>query len=173
MSEASSNVAEAIKMAMQLEEEGYAFFKEAAEKTDNKLGKEMFESLAAAEMKHKETFRKMFDSMSNTEGWRTVATELRSTTKVPVFSEAKGRMKAEREPGELEALRQAMEIERKAIDFFNDVKSRATDETAKEIFDKIRQEEEFHHALLQAQYDSVTGSGFWLDTAEFRMDGMY
>lgn len=27
--------------------------------------------------------------------------------------------------------------------------------------------------LLQAQYDSVTGSGFWLGSAEFQMDGKW
>lgn len=173
MGEASSQVAEAIRTAIQMEKEGYAFFHQAAEKTNNKLGKEMFERLAAEEIAHMETFRKMFDSMSDTEDWRAVASELKSVTTPPLFSEAKNKMKAERDPGEVEALRQAMEIERKAIEFFNEAKSKANDETAKEIFEKIRQEEEYHHALLQAQYDSVTNSGYWLDVAEFRMDGMY
>jgi hypothetical protein len=27
--------------------------------------------------------------------------------------------------------------------------------------------------LLQAQHDSVTKSGFWLDSAEFQMDGKW
>ncbi|TET44460.1 DUF2202 domain-containing protein [candidate division TA06 bacterium] len=173
MGEASPQVAEAIRTAIQMEKEGHAFFHQAAEKTNNKLGKEMFERLAAEEIAHMETFRKMFDSMSDTEDWRAVASELKSVTTPPLFSEAKNKMKAGREPGEVEALRQAMEIERKAIKFFNEAKSKANDETAKEIFEKVRQEEEYHHALLQAQYDSVTNSGYWLDVAEFRMDGMY
>jgi len=173
MGEASPQVAEAIRTAIQMEKEGHAFFHQAAEKTNNKLGKEMFERLAAEEIAHMETFRKMFDSMSDTEDWRAVASELKSVTTPPLFSEAKNKMKAGREPGEVEALRQAMEIERKAIEFFNEAKSKANDETAKEIFEKVRQEEEYHHALLQAQYDSVTNSGYWLDVAESRMDGMY
>ena len=173
MSEASPKVAEAIKMAIELEKEGYAFFRSAAAKTNNKLGKEMFERLADEEIKHMETFRKMFDSISKAEDWQEVVSHLKGVKKVPVFSEAENKMKAEREPGEVEALREAMEIERKAIDFFNNAKENSNDETAREIFERIKQEEEFHHALLQAQYDSVMGAGFWLDTAEFRMDGMY
>ena len=47
------------------------------------------------------------------------------------------------------------------------------DAVAKEIFEKIADEERFHYDLLQAQYDSVTGSGFWLDSSEFQMDGKY
>jgi len=173
MSEASPKVAEAIKMAIELEKEGHAFFKAAASKTNNKLGREMFERLADEEIKHMETFRKMFDSISRAEDWREVVSHLKGVKKVPVFSEAEKKVKAEREPTEVEALREAMEIERKAIDFFNKAKADSNDEVAKEIFEKIKQEEEFHHALLQAQYDSVMGAGFWLDTAEFRMDGMY
>ena len=173
MGKASPQVAQAIETAIQMEKEGQAFFHQAAEKTNNKLGKAMFERLAAEEITHMETFRKMFDSMSNTEDWHAVSTQLRSISKPPVFSDAKNKMKAEREPGEVEALRQAMEIERNAIEFFKDAKSKTDDETVKEIFEKIRQEEEYHHALLQAQYDSVTNSGYWLDTAEFHMDGMY
>ena len=47
------------------------------------------------------------------------------------------------------------------------------DPVAKEILNQICDEERFHYDLLQAQYDSVTNDGFWLDSAEFRMDGKY
>lgn len=38
---------------------------------------------------------------------------------------------------------------------------------------KERIEKKGHYDLLQAQYDSVTNSGYWFDVAEFRMDGKY
>jgi len=41
------------------------------------------------------------------------------------------------------------------------------------MFNRICDEERLHYDLLQAQNDSVTNSGFWLDVAEFRMDGKY
>ena len=47
------------------------------------------------------------------------------------------------------------------------------DPIASEIFRKISEEEKFHYDLLQAQHDSLTNSGFWLDSAEFQMDGKY
>jgi rubrerythrin len=66
-----------------------------------------------------------------------------------------------------------MELERKAIDFFEKSTREATVPQAKEIFDKICEEERLHYDLLQAEYDSVTKSGFWFDVAEFRMDGKF
>ena len=49
----------------------------------------------------------------------------------------------------------------------------ADDPEAKKIFLEISEEEKFHYDLLQAQYDSVTNSGFWLGSAEFQMDGKW
>lgn len=169
----SPQVAQAIKMAIELEKDGHAFFKDAAARTSNKLGKQMFEKLAKDEIEHLETFKNMFDSMSDIGEWRSILKELKSVPAIPAFADVKNKVKATREPDEVEAIREAMEVERKAIDFFNDAKSKTTDAIAQGIFDRIMQEEEFHHALLQAQYDSVTGAGFWLDTAELRMEALY
>ncbi|HUU37615.1 MAG TPA: ferritin family protein, partial [Candidatus Desulfaltia sp.] len=91
----------------------------------------------------------------------------------PVIQELTERMKRAEGKSEVEALRIGMELEQKAIDFFTNSTSEMDDPKAKEIFEKIADEERFHYDLLLAQYDSVTGSGFWLDSAEFAMDGKY
>ena len=55
-----------------------------------------------------------------------------------------------------EFVREAIKLEIRGREFFNQV----ADMT-------------HNYDLLQAQYDSVTGTGFWLDSAEFQMDGKY
>lgn len=82
-------------------------------------------------------------------------------------------MKKAEGKSEIEALSIGMELEQKAINFFSSTVQDMSDSQAKEIFDKICDEERFHYDLLQAQYDSLTNSGFWLDSAEFKMDGKY
>jgi rubrerythrin len=82
-------------------------------------------------------------------------------------------MKRAEGKSEVEALRIGMELEQKAIDFFIASAAKLGDPKAKEIFEKIADEERFHYDLLLAQHDSVTGSGFWLDSSEFAMDGKY
>jgi rubrerythrin len=74
---------------------------------------------------------------------------------------------------EVEALRIGMELEQKAIGFFSQSAAGMSDPAAQEIFEKIAGEERFHHDLLQAQHDSVTRPGFWLDRSEFQRDGKY
>jgi len=74
---------------------------------------------------------------------------------------------------ELEALRIGMELERKAINFFEKSAGEVLDNKTTNICHKIAEEEKWHYDLLQSQHDSVTKSGFWLDVAEFQMDGKY
>ncbi len=72
---------------------------------------------------------------------------------------------------ELEALRVAMRQENSAIAFYEKTSHQASDENTKAVFDFVKQQEVFHYNLLQAEYDNLTSSGFWFDSAEFRMDG--
>lgn len=172
MSEISSKAVEAIKMAIQLEKDGHTFFEEAAKKTENKLGKKMFETLAKDEINHLHTFQKMFDTITGTGDWQQLAQGLPKVGKVPIFEE-EIQKKADVNPTELDALRTAMDVERKAIDFFTKVVEETEDLLAKKIFIRIKEEEEYHYDLLQAQVDYLTKSGFWFDVAEFHMDAKY
>jgi len=74
---------------------------------------------------------------------------------------------------EIEAIKIGMELERKAIHFFEEFNKEIDDARIKEIILNICDEERFHYDLLQSQYDSVTNSGFWLDVSEFRMDARF
>ena len=61
----------------------------------------------------------------------------------------------------------------RALSYCRNPRADADDPVAKKIFREISEEEKFHFDLLQAQYDSVTRSGFWLGSAEFQMDGKW
>jgi rubrerythrin len=91
----------------------------------------------------------------------------------PLVEKLKESMKDEEGKGEIEALRIGMELEKEATHFFQKAAEETDDPVAKKIFLEIKEEEKFHYDLLQAHYDSVTHSGFWLDSAEFQMDGKW
>lgn len=173
MKDISDQVAKAIREAIKLEINGKAVFDHAAEVTHNELGKKMFRRLAEDETKHLDTFGQLFSARIGGEDWRMFVDKEGLKGSSSVIDELLPRMKKEGRAGEIEALRIGMELERKAIDFFEKAAKEATDQKAKEIFDKICEEERFHYELLQAEYDSVTNSGFWFDIAEFRMDGKF
>jgi rubrerythrin len=174
MAKITPEVEEAIKTAIQLEKDGRKFFQQAAQETSNELGKKMFQKLAADEVRHLVTFEKMFKTLADPETWRELLKSGSPRERMPFFAEkVENRSPAEKGADEVSALRQALEVERKAIDFFKRVSQEAHDPEASRIFQLIAEEEVSHYDLIQAQIDSVTNSGFWFDVGEFQMDGMY
>lgn len=173
MKRISGDVRTLISEAIKLEINGQAFFKKAADITHNELGKKMFHRLADEEVKHLDAFSRLFSSVIQSDDWKKQVEREDLKGPSPVIEELEERMKRAEGKSEVEALRIGMELEQEAIDFFRRSAASMADPTAREIFEKIADEERFHYDLLQAQYDSVTGSGFWLDSAEFQMDGKY
>jgi rubrerythrin len=173
VTDVTSQVVNVIKEATKLEINGRAFFNHAAEVTHNELGKKMFRKLAQDEIRHLDSFGELFTRVIGGEEWRKFVDQEEPKGESSLIDELKSRMKKGERAGELEAISIGMDLERNAVDFFEKSAKEATDPTAKEIFEKICDEERLHYDLLQAQYDSVTNSGFWLDVAEFRMDGKF
>ena len=173
MKEVSEDILRIIKEALKLEVNGQEFFNRAAELTHNELGKKMFRKLADDEVKHLATFSKLFSSVMGGENWKKHIKPEELKKESEVIEGLVARMKREESASELEGIRIGMELENKAIEFFNTSAQEVSDPAAKEILNQICDEERFHYDLLQAQLDSVTHDGFWLDSAEFRMDGKY
>lgn len=173
MKEISREVEDAIKEAIRLEINGRKFFMHASDITEHEKGKKMFRFLAEEEVKHMKVFGKLFSQILDSEDWKQYIRDEELKGESPLVEKLKDRMKNEEGKGEVEALRVGMELEKSAIDFFSKASFGADDSTAKKIFLEIGEEEKFHFDLLQAQYDSVTHSGFWLDSAEFQMDGKW
>ncbi len=172
MKEVSGEVLEVIKEAIKLEINGRAFFDSAASQTENEMGKKMFKQLARDEIAHLNTFKKMFTSAVG-DDWKKAVDEKDLEGDPTLIDELTLKVEKEEKKGELGAIRIGMELEKSAIDFFTQAAEKTSDPAAKEIFEKIAEEEKTHYDLLQAQYDHVTQSGFWFDIGEFRMDGKY
>ena len=175
MREISREVENAIKAAIRLEISGRKFFMHAADITEHEVGKKMFRFLANEEVKHMEIFGKLFSQILDSEDWKQYIRDEELKEESPLIENLKDRMKNKdgKGKGEVEALRVGMDLEKSAIEFFTKALFGADDSTAKKIFLEIGEEEKFHYDLLQAQYDSVTHSGFWLGSAEFQMDGKW
>ena len=173
MDKISQDVKTLISEAIKLEINGQAFFNHAAEATGNALGKKMFTRLAQEEVKHLETFSRLFSSVIKSDDWKKQVRSEELKGPSAVIQQLADRMKRAEGKSEVEALRIGMELEQKAVEFFSGTAAGMAGAAAREIFEKIADEERFHYDLLLAQYDSVTGSGFWLDSSDFKMDGQY
>lgn len=162
-----------ITEAIKLEIRGKEFFLKAAEATHNELGQKMFERLAAEEVIHLETFSRLFTEILGSENWKKEISASELTENSAVVESLVSRMKGAGSKSELEALSIGLELEKRAIEHFSQALDASSPPEAKELFEKIAAEERYHYDLLQAQLDSLQKTGFWLDSAEFKMDGKY
>ncbi|MBN1273129.1 MAG: ferritin family protein [Candidatus Aminicenantes bacterium] len=173
MENVSHQVLDGIKGAIRLEINGRKFFNHAADVTHNERGQKMFRFLAAEEVNHLETFGKLFSKVLKSEDWKNYVKNEEIKGEAPLVEKLKERMKGEAGKSEVEALSIGMELEKEAIQFFQESAKASDDPEAKKIFLEIVEEEKFHYDLLQSQYDSVMHNGIWLGGAEFQMDGKW
>ena len=48
-----------------------------------------------------------------------------------------------------------------------------SDSKAKALFSRLAEWEDAHFDIIQAELDSIQGTGFWFGIPEFQMDGKY
>jgi rubrerythrin len=165
--------AQAMKTAIEMEKSGHRFFTDAARQVKNEAGRKVFTRLAAEEMVHLQVFEKIFTALTDGTDWKKAIPEVEPAKRVPYFDDAAKQFKAGDLSVELDYLRKALELERKAIGFFEQALKEAGAADAREVFSRILEEEQSHYDLIQAEIDSVNGSGFWFDVPEFHMDGRF
>jgi len=71
--------------------------------------------------------------------------------------------------GEIDALKIALQFEKDADSFYRRL-VRELPADQQELFAKFLSIEDGHLELVQAQLDSVLGTGFWFDVMEFRLE---
>jgi rubrerythrin len=175
MKELSKEILEAIKYATRMEIQGRSFYEHVAGVTKSEHGKKVFRKLAEDEIGHIQKFSEIFTSVLGNDEWKAYI-EKEEMEKQTVLGELKARVEKrgqEEKATDLEALRIGLELERNSIDYYNKQARNTENAVLKDLFSRIISEEQFHYDLLQAQYDNITGSGFWFDMAEFRMDGRF
>lgn len=158
------NVKDAIQTAIQMEKDGYAFYMEAAAQTKNDCGKTIFESLAADELVHLETFQKIFQGKINAVEWNTLVQSNRKFTNLTIFPKnLKKNEDLNPNNDELYALHIGMESEKEAIDYYMTIINNVSDKDVKEILIEIINQEKNHYQLLQQEFSHISTTGLWYD----------
>ena len=177
MSYIDDKVIELARTALSFEYGGEHFFRHAAEMTRNASGKAMFLRLASEETDRMDDMHKLFGAIIGNDMWKQLAAEEKANahpSKVVEEMEAEvARRGHSVVADDTQALRLAMELERRVIHLFKDLVSHTEDQDVIKLAGKIIEGECFQYDNLQAQLDSVINTGMWLDTPEFRMDGKF
>lgn len=170
------NLEEAITTALDYEGKVYRTYREAMERSTNEVGRRVFKTLCDEEKGHLDYLRRRLDEWRST---GTVSIEELDTAipDIPAIHEGVQRLR-ERMAGkptsklgtEVEMLRRALEVETETSAFYQQMVC-SLDADGQRLFERFVEIEEGHKAIVQAEIDCVSGTGFWFDTKEFDLSG--
>jgi len=178
MTKLDERVVEVIKEAIDLEINAKAFYLYAAEVTEHERGRAMFEKLAHEEGGHMDEMGEIFTALTGGDDWQDIVDHemqtMPASSIVDSFKQTVAHWVGNKQTAdETVALRMAMELERRAIRYFEDLAKRSDDPKVHELAERMAEEQHYHYDMLQAQYDNILNVVMWLDGPEFRMDGEY
>jgi len=158
------NVKDAIRTAIQMEKDGYAFYQKAAAQTSSDMGVTVFKSLAADELLHLEVFEKLFEEKVGKDEWHDLVNTSKKYADIQVFPKNLQKVEgADPDTNEIDALRIAMDAEQEAIDYYTNILNNLTDEKVKEIISEIIEQEKNHYRVLEGEFHHINSTGYWFE----------
>lgn len=156
---------ENLKIALQTELNGIHFYKMAAEKTEDKKGKEVFKMLSNDEIQHFNEIQRHYKSLLTANKWAPSISLGEATSmfkgESPIFSEElKSRIKEKH--FEISALSIGALLESNTIDFYRKMKEETDDPVAKELFEKLQKWEQGHLEAITKQL-TVLKEEYWAE----------
>jgi rubrerythrin len=148
----------AVEIAMKMEEDAINFYSEAAEKTTHSFGKKMFQSFALDEKRHLEMLKGIFKGL-NIEIMEGEPGEAVKSIFETLKSEMMERIEATTD--EINALKLALDMEKKGFEYYKKVTAETSDEKEKALFQRLAVEEEKHYNILQNTYAFLSDTGNW------------
>jgi rubrerythrin len=157
----------ALEEGMRLEQEGLAFYREAAKRTKSKTGQHIFRSLAQDEALHQRLIQRQIDHLSAKGRWREIpqAKGEKAGLSQPIFPQGReGLEKAVKaDTSDTEALILALEFETKGYDMYRREAEAVMEAAAREMYEFLATQERAHFDLLMANYESMVHYGGWAD----------
>ncbi|SDY89023.1 Rubrerythrin [Proteiniborus ethanoligenes] len=146
-----------MRYAMQMELDGYNFFKEKAEKFSNPTTRKLFLDLAEVEMDHFYFIKDQLDEYLETDSFK-IDHEHFKRDESSIFesrekSEHIAETLKESDIPDITILRMAYLIERDYAEFYRKAAEKADDEIAKAMFEKLAEWEDGHERLFKSEYE--------------------
>lgn len=155
------NKVDAIKIAMDAEQEAHSYYSQSAQKATNPKGKELFSQLAAFELNHYNYLKSLLASLEEGSGWISYSgTQFADT---PQSSEAKNASAAEGMKDDvLSILSKAIEDEKHASAYYAKLAEETEDPAGKKMLNTLAEEEKLHTKILNDQWYGLNNQGVWL-----------
>ncbi|MBI2935058.1 MAG: ferritin family protein [Chloroflexi bacterium] len=166
---------DALKVALRIEDEGRAFYLEAAGKSENNLTRQVFSDLADQELVHKRVFQQVYDRMCLGETCPVIELPEGEAQKArQIFGKlTKAAVKVIRpSTAEQEAIVFAQRKEIESRDFYARQADRATDPVEKKFFRVMAGEEQGHYVELSDYKEFlINPAGYFVMKERHSLDG--
>ena len=159
-----------LREGIALERRGLREYLKFARRTKSETGKNMFITLASDEVDHAQILEDQLVHYQENKTWHTVHIETSQFQKIVGRIAELSQKKEAEGVEEKEALRLAMDLELRAVEYYKRGLEKASDNSLREMFQKFVTMEEAHYAILNAELDSIEKNSFWFDIPEFRLE---
>ncbi len=163
-----AQVLEILQQARQIEKDGEEYYHQAAEQSSHPVAKHTFVSLAEQEKLHAKYFETFYEVMTQERSWPPRGTvELEEFTVCEmardIFQQARAELAAGVPPSAdlHELYAEAMEIERKSIAFYHQQAQEVADDSQKEFFEFLVEQEKGHLELLANTQKFLDDPAHW------------
>lgn len=146
MSDANKEVLDSVMRALELEKETFDFYTAAAAKTANPAGKRVFQWLAKSEEQHYIKLNELCTSLHSGGRW-----VFYGGTTITFDTTDAGADHVDFSTDDKAALKIAMDIEQKGIDYFNGLLAKTTDPDGRAMLERLRDEEVEHLTVIRAK----------------------
>jgi rubrerythrin len=163
---------DALQKAIQSEKSALEVYLRFARQTKNVSGKDMFLRLCQDELGHLNILEKELDNLMAGQKWVKAKFQHSDIEELlPHLSSSKELVQAgQGSPDDLSALNLALEMERKASNFYKRESQKALDKNARAMYLRLAEMEEAHYNLIQAELDHIKDVGFWFGIQEFTLE---
>ena len=175
MEDEQAKTLEALQSAIQMEMDGKEYYQKASEGSENKLGKQLFQWLAAEEDRHRQRFEEIYKAIKSKKGWPEVDIRPRNGERLgTLFSKALETAEPDvREvPAELGAIDKAMDLENKTHSFYKLQGEKARYDAEGKFYESLAAEERGHYLALVDYREYLIDPAGWFRVAEHHsLDG--
>lgn len=159
----------ALKVALDNEIREHEFYELNAGRTNNPVGKAMFEQIAAEELEHYERLRQLHDKWAKEEKWPdTVPLKIKNTMVGNILKnvpqEAKNGPAADAD--DLQAIRTAIDFEEKGAVYYAMLRDNVTDPREKAFFELMANIEHEHYVSLKETEEYFVDPVSWFRRTE-------
>lgn len=163
---------EAIQTALEYETRIRDLYHNAVEEASDPAGKRIFEALKKDEQNHVDYLKDRLDKWQKTSelSFEKLETTLPSKEIISRELAKVGKMMAKEDrKDEQQMLSKALKVEVETSDFYKRLVTEM-DGKAREMFARFLEIEDEHVAIVQAELDYISHTGYWFDFKEFDME---